>query len=248
MEKLLPAALICSDFIGGMDNCDYEDYLREIVNSSAHFLQKSDGESYHHPSSEAHGECDCISTHYSFDFKLAVSGSAMQGRNIFSSGITEIYPGVTSYGVPKVSPENPDYHPIKATRIHSAIRNLNPDDLTKIRNAKSPGTQVDRDIKAFLKILETPKNILLFFPYELYMTAEIGLEQEYVDAVSKDFCECLKYRRRLLPKYDTYLVFLANGNFILTIFEDSRLKHIESIPECKSKIYMNIKDKTEIWR
>ena len=41
--KLLPAALICKGFITGMADCDYEIYLREIVNASAHFKGKSSG-------------------------------------------------------------------------------------------------------------------------------------------------------------------------------------------------------------
>lgn len=38
--KLLPAALICKGFIGGMANCNYEIYLREVVNASA-FLEEN---------------------------------------------------------------------------------------------------------------------------------------------------------------------------------------------------------------
>ena len=35
--KLLPAALICKGFITGMADCDYEIYLREVVNASIYF-------------------------------------------------------------------------------------------------------------------------------------------------------------------------------------------------------------------
>lgn len=38
--KLLPAALICKGFINGMADCDYEIYLREVVNASV-FLGKN---------------------------------------------------------------------------------------------------------------------------------------------------------------------------------------------------------------
>ena len=44
--KLLPAALICKNFIDGMDNCNYEIYLREVVNASAYFRDKANGKEY----------------------------------------------------------------------------------------------------------------------------------------------------------------------------------------------------------
>lgn len=47
--KLLPAALICKGFITGMADCDYEIYLREVVNASTHFKSKSNGLVYTAP-------------------------------------------------------------------------------------------------------------------------------------------------------------------------------------------------------
>ena len=58
--RILPTQLIVSDFISGYDNCNYEFYVRDFINSSRHFLNKSSNEQYLPPPSEEKGQCDCI--------------------------------------------------------------------------------------------------------------------------------------------------------------------------------------------
>lgn len=122
--KLLPAALICKGFITGMADCDYEIYLREVVNASIYFKSKSDGQVYTAPPDESHGEWDCISENYSLDFKLIASETALRARNLFSDGIYQMAEGVTAYCGPKVDADNPKYKPIQATRIFAALRSI----------------------------------------------------------------------------------------------------------------------------
>lgn len=243
IEKLLPAAFICKNFIVGMQECNYEEYLREVVNSSKYFMQKSKGTTYSAPMNESHGECDCISENYSIDFKLIVSKTAMQGRNLFSSRIIELLHGVTGYGTPKVKTDNPVYKPIQSVRIHAALRHKGVEELKKIRKKSSNISKVENEIISLLNILETKKNILLFFPYDLSIEGKGDIE-DVVFLVDKDFKNALNYRSEVVHDYETHFVFISDGNFILSTWDGNRLNYIESIKEENSPIYMKIKDMT----
>ena len=205
--KLLPAPFICKGFIVGMSDCDYEIYLREIVNASAYFKGKSNGAKYNAPSEEAHGEWDCISNNYSIDFKLIASETALRARNLFSSGIHKITEGVTAYTVPKITSSHPKYKPIRATRIFAALRSMDLTYLKEIRNSKQKSQGIETDIRALLETLETQKHILMFFPYEFFTETDNDFStvvSEVAEVLSQDFSEAFKYRKEVAPKFDAY--------------------------------------------
>ena len=232
MIQSLPAALIVSNFIKGIEPYSYEDYLTEYVNASKCFLIKSDNEKYLHPVDESHGECDCISEKYQLDFKLLVSKTQMQGKSLFDSQIIQCSEGVVTYCVSKMNSSNPEYKPIKATRIFAALRGLNEQDLINLRTQKNL-YDIDKDIQQVLLTLETAKNLLLFFPYVFYYEKEIIFEQAIqstVDAVNSDFSEVLKYREKVCPSLDTYLCYLLSGHFIITQWTNDSLRFVEAVP------------------
>lgn len=66
--SLLHAALINKNYVSGENNCDYEQYLFEVIQMSQYFKIKSNNKPYSIPVSEAHGECDCISEDYEVVF------------------------------------------------------------------------------------------------------------------------------------------------------------------------------------
>ena len=246
--KLLPAALICKRFVGGMDDCDYEIYLREVANASAYFKMKSNGAVYTAPLEEAHGEWDCISENYSLDFKLIASETALRARNLFSSGIHKMAEGVTIYTVPKITSDDPRYKPIQATRIFAALRPLNQADLKTIRNSKGKMQGIEKDIRAFLETLETQKHILMFFPYEFF--TESGNDFSTVvsdvnEALSQDFSEAFKYRKEVAPEFDAYFMFIYAGQFVIMELYENELKLIDTVAESSSPTYMKLKDFTD---
>lgn len=161
--KALPAGTVVDNFIQGIGSYHYSDYLLEIVNETPFFLGKSKGEVYISPSSEAHGECDCISQHYQMDFKLIASKSELQARSIFSP---QIYydNGEAIYCASRIDSQSKNYHPIKATRIFAALRSLSLNDLLRIRKQESYGCQIDCDISLLMKTLETKKKSVSIFP------------------------------------------------------------------------------------
>lgn len=99
--ETLPTELIISNFVEGDKDCNYEEYLLEFFNKSSFFLQKSNCKGYHAPSSESHGECDCISDSYSLDFKLAESETLFKAKRELSFGKEVWLPGVVATTVPK---------------------------------------------------------------------------------------------------------------------------------------------------
>ena len=84
--KLLPAPYIIKNFVGGEDNCNYEIYLLELLNSSAWFSAHYLG-GFTKPNSESHGECDAINQIYQIDFKLLASKTALQARSVLSDQV-----------------------------------------------------------------------------------------------------------------------------------------------------------------
>lgn len=246
--KLLPAALICKGFINGMADCDYEIYLREVVNASVFFREKSKGKEYTAPPEEAHGEWDCISDSYSLDFKLVASETALRARNLFSGGIYKMAEGVTAYCAPKIESSNPKYKPIDATRIFAALRPLTLSELKDIRNTNSKLQGIDTDIRALLETLETQKHILMFFPYEFSTETDHNFATVTSDIISglcQDFANAFQYRKEVVPAFDTYFAFIYGGLFVLSMVEDGKLIMIDTVAEAASATYTKIKAYTE---
>ena len=246
--KLLPAPLVCKGFISGMDDCDYEIYLREVVNASEYFRRMSGGAVYTAPPEEAHGEWDCISANYSIDFKLIASETALRARNLFSSGIHKMAEGITVYTVPKITSDNPKYKPIQATRIFAALRSLDLATLKTIRNSKEKTQGIETDIRALLETLETQKHILMFFPYEFFTETDNDFStviSEVIEVLSQDFSEAFKYRKEVAPEFDAYFMFIYSGKFVIMELCENELKLIDTVAKTSSPTYMKLKDFTD---
>lgn len=248
--KLLPAVLICKGFIAGMADCNYEIYLREVANASAYFKTKSNGAVYTAPLEESHGEWDCISESYSFDFKLIASKTALQGRNLFANSISKLPDGVTVSGAPKMEANNPKYRPIQATRIYAALRSVDLAELKLIRNSKEKKQGIKTDIRALLETLETRKHILMFFPYEFFSKTDNDFSAVVsciIEALTQDFSEVFKYRKEVAAQFDTYFAFIYAGHFVLAELCENELRFVEAVKETSSPTYMNIKSYANWW-
>lgn len=214
--KLLPATLICHNFVNGISDCNYEIYLMEIVNHSEFFIKKSGGEPYCAPAQESNGENDCFSCKYSFDFKLMASETLIRATNLFSKSVYSFAPGCIGYGSPKVPPKDKKYKPIDATRIFAAVRKMTLDELLKIRERDVKMQGIERDVCALLEKMEVQKNLMFFFPYEFFSTSGLNFDaevNEIISALNSDFKETFKYRNLKVQNMDTYVVFLYDGFF-----------------------------------
>lgn len=243
----LSAGLTISNFIKGIGLYSYEDYLLEFVNHSPFFLNKSNGNIYVHPTDESHGEHDCISEDYQIDFKLLTSQSSLQGQSLFSP---QIYyeNGCTRYCTSRKTSKDADYKPIKTTRIFAALRKLSATDLIRIRSNENNATKMDQDICHLLKIFETNKNILAFFPFNFYFEEPADFEKGLdviMKAMNSDFHEALLYRRKHCPLKDTFISFLYKNQIILTEWKFGELQLIETLSIENSPLFMRILDLTD---
>jgi hypothetical protein len=164
--EILRPCMVIDNFIDGtMEPYSYEDYLRDFVNHSDYFLQKSNGKPYSKPVSESNGEWDCISDGYSFDFKLFTSQSRLQAARIFSQSITLVAPGVVLYGPPLVSKNDENYKEITCIIPYAMFRSLNFNEIVEIRKKEKYAKELEKEVVQIIKKFETKKNLMMFFPY-----------------------------------------------------------------------------------
>lgn len=241
----LGAARVIDNFIDGtMEPYSYEDYLRDFINHSDYFLQKSNGKPYSKPVSESNRECDCISDMYSFDFKLFTSQSKLQAAKILSPSIQEIMPGVISFGLSEKHEGVPGYKPITYSIPYAVFRSLNRNEMIEIREKKEKEDVLEKDVSQIIKTFETKKNIMLFFPYNFNFDSNDNFEQGRklaFDGLNADFKYLFQYRMDRLPEYDTYVSFIyEKENFVIGKWTGAKLEFVEMIPVYKSSLYCEL--------
>ena len=102
---------------------------------------------------------------------------------------------------------------------------------------------LEDDILNVLNTIETPKNLLLFFPYKFYIEKESDLDKlTFIikDALENDFIELAKYRSHTVPHFETYIVTECNNFFILFTFNPTGFEYIERISINKLPTYIKL--------
>ena len=211
--KILPPQAIVKNFIEKEENCNYEIYLMEILNTSTYFRHLSSEEEYYKPVSEENGQLDAISKAYSIDFKLLIAESIMEGNSILSSSITKFGDGVYGFGGFKAKKKKE----MKCTNLCQAIRYLTLEELESIEQKKKR-TFIERDIASFLDVLRTKKNILCFMPYVFDYKGkyvEVKAIEEVMKALYRDLKESMRYRYKNAKDFDTYVITIFADKFIV---------------------------------
>lgn len=243
--KLLPASLINTNFVQGNPNSNYEKYLLEFVNASPFFLKKSKGQVYTAPESEHCGQCDCISDHYTLDFKMIVSPTMAQAKNLFTQSICQPCAGVTMYGDAKIKPSDKGYRPIEATVLHTWLRDLSVDELYHISLSDNFSIPAYKDIKSILGAINKPKNIICMLPYEYVCEEQDDIEskkKEVIKTISADYRSLADYRMKVQPEFDNYVVFVFEKNLFILQFNKSSAAVVDIIPITKSKIFCQLRN------
>lgn len=237
--RLLPASTIIKGFVKNDPKCNYEYYLVELLNNSEWF-------STHYPKkfiwcpNQSQGECDAYSDDYGLDFKLIAAKTRLQASSIFSPQIDVITDGVVSYSASKVRGKT-----IPATRLHAALRGNSVEALKTIRTEECAHQGVESDLQTYLETLETPKNLMLFFPYrfrfveDLLQTDPVGT---VIKALNHDFNQSLVYRASQAPNYDTFFVTIYCNDFILCKVNNDTACYIESIPTDKCPTFVHLSE------
>ena len=237
---ILPATLISKNFVEGDPECNYELYLLELVNESIWFRKTVGFKEYIKPPKEDDGECDCYAGEYGLDFKLILGQTGMQARRELSRQVTVYVQGV--YGS---SPPRKEATSMQTTQLHVALRSYNQDQLEKLRKEKHSYDSVDYDVVSFLRTLETNKNILMFYPLNVYFKNDYNFNYAVVEikqAMLNDFSEAMKYRRKHVPAKDTFLSFIYDDHLVVLKMDGERCILVDTINTNKSRIYQKLKD------
>lgn len=220
IARILPASLLIKKFVRGEQECNYEIYLLELLNNSTWFKEHYPGK-FVKPNSESNGECDANNDNYQLDFKMFAASTALRAKNLCEPQITKMLEGVVLYGGSKKPNAS-----FEATRIFAVFRDKSIDELNQLRLCTIKEHSIENDISTALKVLETKKNILLFFPY--IFTFDIA--HEFADAVdsiikgiNSDFQTAFKYREINAVGYDTFLTCIYQEQFLIFQIEACKM-------------------------
>lgn len=250
-SRVLPIPLIKKNFVVNENDCNYELYLRELINLSKYFMEKTDGEKFVEPPNEAYGQCDAITSKYEVDFKLVESTSYLEAVSQYSRGVQQLVKGVVSHTAPLrkgktiVSKlrgalrEVVSYEYIDRI-VQGHFRHINMDK----RSIENIEEQSNKDLQNFFNNMLMKKNLLLFLPEEFYFDEnKYGLQEAFHiigEILTKDFLLSCKYRREKVDDMDTYLCCLYDGMFVLYQFQEDEFVFIEHIATKESRIYTRL--------
>lgn len=242
--KPMPPSAVVSNFVEGIPDSNYEIYLRELVNSSAYFLDK--GKSiYSGPPSEEAGQCDAISEEYELDFKLLDSQTKLMAVSILKEQPIVFASGLVAYTECKKPGGK-----VEITRLHAAMRGLSVDDLVNARCAKTNCTNVQNDIPQVLEVVEAKKHILMLFPYifsfEQKVHSEDPIETIRV-AMNNDFRNLFLYREKICPGFDTYITTVFSDSFLIFKIVHGEFSLVESVSTENTPTYKQLLDYGDIW-
>lgn len=244
--RLLHPALIVKNYVINENNqnglkCDYEQYLREMINASDYFLKKSNYEHYIGPISEENGQSDCISKDYEMDFKLLASTTLVQGQREYSNQIMQLTPKI-SIGLP---PRRNDGE-INCILLHEALRLYDFKKLEEILHGSSKfrkGTP-EFEVKNFLNKLLLKKNLFFLFPYEEdddYLFDINNYADKMINALIENFKECIKFINKYRNQYDTYISFLYDLKLYILKVDHDDMKLIDIIDTKVSDTFVYLK-------
>ena len=101
------------------------------------------------------------------------------------------------------------------------------------------------DIRCFLNILHTKKNILLFLPYEFSYSEEHTV-QDGIDGILQalrvDLKASIEYREKYVKGYDTFAATLLYGSVLFFKLSSNVFEYIDSVDTTKSETFMKLYD------
>lgn len=240
---ILHAVFINKNFIENEENCNYEKYLLELINQSAYFRKKSNFEIYKPPESEANGECDCNSSVYKFDFKLLESTTRFQASRELTGQIERLSDGVVSHCVSRK--QNTE---MRVTILHAAIRNCSYKQLREYLLNEYEYGSIEKDIKTYVNLLNTKKNLFFLFPYRFSFKSKYNFEfavENINIALERDFEQSIIFREKSCCGYDTFLAYIYEDNLIISKFgQDNKLQLVDVVDLFKSDTYRKLHDYT----
>ena len=253
-ESSLAPELVIKNFVPGVPDGNYENYILEFLNESQWFMEKVGWIPFFHPVSEHFGECDCISGDYGIDLKLILSNSELKRKS---------WERVLYY--PEANEQlswftDDEIRQNFATRLHAALRMFDLDDL-KALDGLGFGQEysgmkdvdvIKRDVKYFLNNLETEKHLLLFHGYEMFFTAPEAVPfdagvRELEMAFNYDFTTAMAYREYAVPDKETYISTIYDEHFVILQWQgaENGFRFMDAVPASASPVYMKLRELSE---
>lgn len=210
---------------------EYEGILCELINRSSAFI-KIGGGIFEQIKIQNSSQPDVIvpTSGYSLDFKLMISESLAEFRNLSKPHVVEMVPGVKIHQPGKKIKQ-------KAVIFPNAIRDITEEQLTSYRKEKDVASK--SIVHFFDKKLNIPKHIFLFLPLYVSTVDKTLSPDLQFDLIRKDFSDTLQYihsyRNMNQPGFDTYFVYILNIakirklSFVLTQFTDSGLCVLDTV-------------------
>lgn len=242
--KPMPLSAVISNFVEGIPDCNYEIYLRELINNSTYFRDKGKS-AYSEPPSEEAGQCDAISEEYELDFKLLDSQTMLMADSILKKRPMVLAPGTVACAErKKLSGE------VEVTKLHVALRGLSVDDLVNIRRTKTNHTNTQNDIPQILEVVEVKKHILMLLPYIFSFRQELH-SQDPIEtirvAINDDFRNLFLYREKTSPGFDTYLATVVSDSFLVFSIIHGEFYLVEPISTKYTPTYKQLLNYGDIW-
>lgn len=243
--KRLPTELLIKDFIHNYNKCNYEYYLFEMINASDYFREKI-GSSFVFEDKQSNGECDCSSGNYSLDFKLFGSSSFYEAINTLSLERTLLCPGAVA-----VSPSKKT-NSMLILELHEILLIMTGDDLLLASQNRYDYTTIVSEnigiikngIKSYLKVIETPKNILMLFNYSfIYENEKPNDEvasQDILEAINWIFRSTIDYRKKRNIEHDFYVCTIYENKFYLFACIDNEMRLVDQIDVDRCDTYIEI--------
>lgn len=237
--ELLAAPLVRKGFVKNEKKCNYELYLVEMLNHSEWFSSRHK-QAFIWSESQSNGECDTYSGDYGLDFKLIASTTELLARSVHSIQVTKEENGMFVYSERKQKKK-----PTTVYHIFFALKDKTLCELEEYRNNKQKSFCMEKDIRDFLKNLETKKNLLLFFCYRFNFVNDIK-PNNAVDIIrwylQLWYKSSFEYRKKYSPNYDTFLVTVYYDDFILMRVTGNDLEVIDIIPTSECTTYKLLQD------
>lgn len=236
--RLLTPPVVNKGFVKNADNCNYEIYVTEILNQSKWFISR-----FHKPflqsEDQSHGECDVYSGTYGLDYKLLASTTELLAHRVHSVQIAKTMDGMFRY-----YNKNPDEKPTTVTHVFYVVKNKSIDELEIYSASTTKQYGIEKDVKDFLRIMKTQKNLLLFFCFRFYFKGD--MPDNALEIVRSFLQDCYQtsfmFRSKHCPEYDTYMITVLNNDFVLMQVKNNTLNIIDTVPKSKSPTFIELQN------
>ncbi len=237
----VPSTLWRKNSVGNVDDCNYELYLTEFVNTSEKFKQITGKKEVVYCNSQSNGEWDCAVDGKPFlDFKLLCSQKMQQ--DIGETDLRLIANEHGTYDVKRPELKNQSYY---GYWIHALLSSLTVDDLQDIYNGsgKLTNLKANKDLLSILKVASVDKDCLFLYTEFFMADEEITLEQMTEGAIkflNRWVPTLFKFRDNTIPNRKTYLAFMVPKfkKIVICIWNGQDIELFDAVSFDKSQNFM----------